>query len=193
MDGCGDSHHAARLCSPPSRRIIAGGSTLDALMVGGVGHPIHGENRMIQLVSLLATVSMLAAPAAPDDKASLQGVWIAQSVENEGKPSSAENVRLMRMRFAFRDDKLLFAVNLDGVFEDSAAIGSTPRNLQSIWISRQRNRTKERTVLGIYVIEGDELKVCLRNGRSHGGRPTEFSTKADSGLILVVFKRAKTK
>jgi hypothetical protein len=39
--------------------------------------------------------------------------------------------------------------------------------------------------------KGDELKLCLRHGGSSDGRPTEFSTKPDSQLILMVLKRAK--
>ena len=46
-------------------------------------------------------------------------------------------------------------------------------------------------VFVLAIVKGDELKLCLRHGRSSGGRPTEFSTKPDSGLISIVFKRTK--
>lgn len=130
---------------------------------------------------------------AQDDKASLQGVWVAQSLETEGKPDSGTDTRQMRMRFAFKGDKLLFAVNLDLIVEKqwSYRIDATksPKHLD---ITPDKPIQGE-TTLGIYELKGDELKVCLRCGRTQSGRPTDFSTNADSGLILIVFKRAKAK
>lgn len=129
--------------------------------------------------------------AAQDDKASLQGVWVAQSLETEGKPDSGTDTRLMRMRFGFKGDKLIFAVNLDLIVERqfSYRIDAT-KSPKQIDITPTKPIQGE-TLLGVYALQGDELKVCLRYGRTHGGRPTEFSTKADSGLILMLFKRAK--
>jgi uncharacterized protein (TIGR03067 family) len=48
---------------------------------------------------------------------------------------------------------------------------------------------KEETVVGIYTLDGDELKICfLKSGTK---RPTEFATAVGSGLTLVTCKRAK--
>ncbi len=44
------------------------------------------------------------------------------------------------------------------------------------------------TIRGIYVLEGDTLTVCDR-GEDNGGRPTEFRTEPNSGLVLFVYKR----
>ena len=145
---------------------------------------------MIQLVSLLAAVSLLAGPAAPDDKASLQGVWVAQSLESEGKPDSGAKV--MQMGFVFKGDKLRFWANHDHSVEKqfSYRVDATKSPMHLDITSDKPNQGE--TTLGIYAIQGDELKVCLRCDRNKGGHPTEFSTKPDSGLILLVFKRAKT-
>jgi uncharacterized protein (TIGR03067 family) len=50
---------------------------------------------------------------------------------------------------------------------------------------------EKKPILGIYEVTGDELKVCLRHASSSEGRPTEFVSKADSKLVLIVFKRQK--
>ena len=62
-------------------------------------------------------------------------------------------------------------------------------------VTRKTGKESHQTkpVLGIYEVNGDELKICLRHGLSAGGRPSEFSSKPDTSLILIVFKRAKAK
>ena len=52
-----------------------------------------------------------------------------------------------------------------------------------------REKTKGKTTLSIYEIEGDTLKICsVEPGKD---RPTEFSSKPGSGHFLRVFKREK--
>jgi uncharacterized protein (TIGR03067 family) len=135
---------------------------------------------------LLACVTG-AGPVAADDKASLQGVWIAESMEVDGKPAPAEVIK--RMRFTFKGDKLLVKGNFNDDREEQCSyeIDATksPKHLDFT------PPKEKKPILGIYEVKGDELKLCLRHGSSSDGRPTEFSTKPDSNLILMVFKRAK--
>src|SRR5262249_40694117 len=49
---------------------------------------------------------------------------------------------------------------------------------------------KGKTFRGIYAVEGDSYKIC-RPVKPDQARPTEFGTKADSGLMLTVWKRQK--
>jgi len=43
-------------------------------------------------------------------------------------------------------------------------------------------------VKGIYLLDGDTLKLCAR-GKPGGDRPTEFKSEGGSSIGLVVFKR----
>ena len=150
------------------------------------------QSKLLSLLffAFLLTFVAGAGPAAPDDKTSLQGVWIAKSMEADGKPTPAEAGK--RMRFTFKGDKLLVTGNLN---DDSAEQCSyeidASKSPKHLTLTPPKESHQNTRVLGIYEVKGEELKLCLRRGRSSAGRPTEFSTKPDSALILVVFKRAK--
>ena len=46
-----------------------------------------------------------------------------------------------------------------------------------------------KTNSGIYLLDGDNLKTCFAYAKK--GRPSEFATKANSDLALIVLKRAR--
>jgi uncharacterized protein (TIGR03067 family) len=124
---------------------------------------------------------------AADDKDSLQGVWVAQSMEADGNAAPAEAVK--RMRFTFKGDKLLVKGNYDDDREDECTYKVDPR--QSPKHLDFTPVKEKKPIRGIYEVKGDELKVCLRHADSSEGRPTEFATKAGSRLVLIVFKKQK--
>jgi uncharacterized protein (TIGR03067 family) len=140
------------------------------------------------VVSCLVATSPAAVKAADDAKTALQGVWNAQSMEVDGKPASAETVK--HMRFTFKDDKLLMRGNVkdDSETECTYTVDPKPSPKHMDIVAPGQARP----ILAIYELKGDELKICLRHARSTAGRPTEFATKANSLLILIVFKKQKS-
>ena len=48
-----------------------------------------------------------------------------------------------------------------------------------------------KTWLGIYLLEGDGLKICDNADDPGKGRPAAFATEPGSGRVLVNFKRAE--
>jgi uncharacterized protein (TIGR03067 family) len=132
---------------------------------------------------LASAASMSRADDA--DKDELQGVWIATSLEINGKPASAKEVE--RTRFTFKGEKLLVRGARDEDKEEKGAFKTDPKKLP-----RHLDITLNgKTLHGIYEIKGDELKVCFENGGKAENRPTKFATNKENEEVLIVFKRQK--
>jgi uncharacterized protein (TIGR03067 family) len=137
-------------------------------------------------------------PARPavgqDDAKAIQGVWVAASMEANGKPAPAEAVKVMR--FTFKADTLLIRGNFRDEREEEFTFkldaASSPKHLDIIPADKDKEKGQV-TILGIYELKGDDLKVCIRHAKSDKGRPAEFATTPDSELVLVVFKREPAK
>jgi uncharacterized protein (TIGR03067 family) len=141
-------------------------------------------------LALLLTAACLATalaprPAAGADKDDLQGVWVATSIEVNGKPAPAGEVK--HTRFTFKGDKLLIRGAKDDGREVECAckIGADkmPKQIDIV--------AKDKTLAGIYEVKGDELKVCFENGGKPENRPKKFATNREEELVLIVFKRQK--
>lgn len=139
------------------------------------------------VVPCLVIVLHPTTRAGDDSKDALQGVWVAQSMETDGKPAPAEAIK--RMRFTFKGDKLFMRGNFADDREAECAYKVDARQApKHLDVTPPK---EDKAVLGIYDLKGDELKVCLRHASSSDGRPTEFATKADSKLVLIVFKKQR--
>lgn len=115
--------------------------------------------RTILVFAGLALALPTSRAADDDPKAALQGIWVAQTIEEEGKSAPARG--FSHLQFTFKKDKLF---------------------------TRGFN-CEEKPVLAIYEVKGDELKVWLRNQPSNDGRPSEFARKPATRLVLIVFKK----
>ncbi len=146
------------------------------------------ESRHLVLLAFvfILPVVMAAGPAA-DDKTALEGVWNAQSMEANGKPAPPEAVK--RTRFTFKGDKLLVRGNYDDDREEECSYQTdTTKSPKQLDFTPPKEK---KPLLGIYELKDDELKLCIRHASSSEGRPDKFSTKPESKLILIVFKKAK--
>ena len=127
----------------------------------------------------------------------LQGTWNIDTMEWGAKSLPKE---LMKgYSFVFAGDKLTWegaigmqskggnVTAIDGAFPCDFKIdpGKEPKQIDITLHLKQGDRT----VLGIYEIKGDTLKVCyfhLNNGR----RPLDFSTKGGQSIGFIVLNRA---
>jgi len=146
------------------------------------------SNALLPLISASLLIFLTeAGRTAAADNDSLEGVWVATDMTADGKPAPADAVK--RMRFTFKADKLLVRGNFDNDVEEECGYridaAKSPKQLDI-----QPPKEKQ-PILAIYDLKGDQLQLCLRHGGSSGGRPTEFASKPDSGLVLLVFKRSK--
>lgn len=155
-------------------------------------HPSMAKgNTMTRLVSLLTLTLGLGGfgdrlvEAADNPEEALQGVWVAQSMEADGKAAPADVVK--QMRFTFRQDKLLIRGNFSDDREEECSYKLDPaRSPRHLDILPPR---EEKPVLAIYELQGDQLKVCLRHNGAAAGRPRDFQSLPNSQVVLIVFKR----
>jgi uncharacterized protein (TIGR03067 family) len=142
------------------------------------------------MLTALIVSSFLASPAPPhafadDAKKALQGVWVARSMEADGRSAPPKVVE--KMRYTFKGDKLFIRGNFANDREEETTYeidaDKSPKHFQFT------PPKAPKPILGIYELKGNELKICLRHGRSSEGRPTEFVSKPDSALILIVLKK----
>ncbi len=131
-------------------------------------------------ISLPTGLAADAKPASP-----LLGVWQAESLQFDGNAAPDEAAK--KMRFTFKEDKLLIRGNFEDAREDvcdyKVDATTTPKQLDFT------PPDKKKPVLGIYEVQGDTLKICLRHQESQAGRPTEFVSKPESQTILIVLKK----
>jgi uncharacterized protein (TIGR03067 family) len=107
----------------------------------------------------------------------LQGFWIIEFAEQDGKPSDKlkGKVRIQGNTINFGADEKTFTL-------DASA---NPKRIDLIYPKSTQNG------LGIYRFdgEGDRLILCIWDGKD---RPTEFSTKGGENRKMMTLKRAPT-
>ena len=96
-------------------------------------------------------------------------------------------IGMTKVREGIRATYLIFQGPCDFKIDPS----KTPKEID---ITLHLKGGRDVTVLGIYEIKGDALKVCYYTSRAGGGRrPTEFSSKDDRQSCLITLTRAQDK
>ena len=132
------------------------------------------------LLPLVLFVSAAAVGADGDDK--LDGKWIILSTERDGKADES-------MKDAVREhkgDKYLMSTKNGKSFEGKMKVDAKAKTID---ITPAGGTYKDKTLLGIYEIDGDTLKIAFAEPGKD--RPKEFASKPGSGVVLAIHKRAK--
>jgi RNA polymerase sigma factor (sigma-70 family) len=122
-------------------------------------------------------------PKVDLDVKNIQGTWAVVSAEQDGKEAPAEAIKDFAVLITA--DKIAFSPN--GENRQASYKLDPKKDPKVIEMTPLDGPAKGKTLHGLYALEGDRLKLCLQNGP--GKEPTEFATKADSGLRLLVLKR----
>jgi uncharacterized protein (TIGR03067 family) len=119
------------------------------------------------------------ALAADPDLPAFQGKWTVESFEYNGTP-----VEIMKEGTReIKEDKYTLTPKSGEAINGVIKLDSSKKPKQ---IDLEVNG---RTLKGIYEIDGDALKLAYTlNGDE---RPTELVSKPDTGVVLVIHKRAK--
>lgn len=127
-------------------------------------------------------------PALKKELAPFQGSWQIESVEENGKKVDAEEFKGRTLVFA--SDHVL--VRGPGKFMQMAVLKlGFAKKPKTINVTIVQGEDRGTTMLGIYTIEADTLKLCLDPDGEE--RPKVFAAPADSKRKLMICKRSRAK
>ena len=148
---------------------------------------------VLAIVAVFAGVRLQPADGAAKEEAvakelqAFKGTWRLSSKEEDGKKFSEEEIKDVILT---NDGSDKYSVRRgDTVIAEATAQLDPAKKPKAIDVRFTKGERKGKTILGIYEIEGDTFRVCV--ARPGDERPAEFSAKAGSGRILIVYKREK--
>jgi uncharacterized protein (TIGR03067 family) len=131
-----------------------------------------------------------ADPPKPDaaklERQKLQGTWTIVSHDSNGKKVEAKVISGWNLTVA--GDRMTTRDGLDILDESTFRLdpGARPK---AIDLAFTAGPDKDKSVKGIYKLEGNELTICVAEPGKD--RPTALVSKEGSGHLLFVFKRVK--
>jgi uncharacterized protein (TIGR03067 family) len=137
------------------------------------------------LLSLVLSAGALRGDDAEKDLDQLQGAWDVTAMEAEGKPVPLEAMKEIVM---FKGEVMV--VNGPGFKATEHRIKLDPAQKPKTLDATPTSDGKGRLSLGIYQLNGDEMKLCLPIGL-RTERPTEFKSAEGSNLVVMTLKRSK--
>jgi|tagenome__1003787_1003787.scaffolds.fasta_scaffold19839215_2 uncharacterized protein (TIGR03067 family) len=129
-----------------------------------------------------------AAGAAQKDLAQLEGEWQLVSGVADGFQIPAEMAR--NFKRVCKDGEVTVTNGEQLVMRAKITVDPT-KTPKTIDFQIVDGPTKGKTQLGIYELNGDELKSCF--AAPDGARPTEFASKAGDRFTSTVWKRKPAK
>ncbi|MEO2090400.1 MAG: TIGR03067 domain-containing protein [Gemmataceae bacterium] len=136
---------------------------------------------------LTAGVLLLAVAAgvAEDKKSPLDGKWAIESVSRDGKadPNYAGGSR------THENGKYVMTMAEGKGPAVSEGTFTVDADKKTIDMNATRGRYKDKTLLGIYKLDGDTLTIAFAEPGKD--RPKEFTSKEGNGVVVAVMKKAK--
>jgi uncharacterized protein (TIGR03067 family) len=138
------------------------------------------------LMSVSAGALMVAAITHDTDATQLNGTWVLVRGEQDGKPLPEDAIQGIKM--VIDGDKYTLIVGGERMV--STLHLDPTKKPKSIDAKATGGPYKDKTLLGIYRIEGDEFTVCFAAPGKE--RPKDFTTKSGTGTFVHVWKRHKS-
>lgn len=136
-------------------------------------------------LTLVFAVAQTATSDAPKDGDAIQGTWRASAAELGGKPFP-EEVR-KSIKLTLKDGKYTVTV---GKNPDQGDVKLDPSaKPKTMDVTGTEGPNKGKTILAIYELDGDALKVCY--DLSGKARPAAFKSAEGTQQFLVTYKREK--
>ena len=139
---------------------------------------------LVVLLALLLTAT--ASQAAEDKKAEkdedkIVGAWVMVSGERGGEKAPDKLVKSFRLTYA-AGGKVTVRSKQDKEEEGTFKLDASKKPAQIDL------KVGDKSLEGIYTLEGDNLKLCLAEA---GERPTEFKSADGSKTMLMILRREK--
>jgi uncharacterized protein (TIGR03067 family) len=142
---------------------------------------------------VLLTATAFADEDRPDpreeearkDLQEMQGTWKLESLEDSKKGAKVD----VKKRTLFFGGELCLLRDGDKVLQIGVARLVTSKSPRRIDVVVRKGLHQDSTMLGIYEVKDDTLKVCF--DPEGEGRPSTFETKADTSRFVAVYKRVK--
>jgi uncharacterized protein (TIGR03067 family) len=137
------------------------------------------------VVAVVVAVVAAAAATAADEKKPLEGKWTVESVTRDGKPDDG----LKGATRVHQGDK--YTVTPAEGSKAMAVVGTftIDPTTKSIDMKPTSGRYKDKTLLGIYKLDGDKLTVAFAEPGKD--RPKDFEVKEGTGVTVAVHKKVK--
>lgn len=144
-----------------------------------------GEPMTVQFKNIRMKTLSSDAGSAADETKKLQGVWEIASGEVNGGPMPPDDTAGVTLTIA--GDKYTV---VKGDFNDHGSFSvdgsKTPKQMD---VRPETGSGAGRTMLAIYEAGPDSFRVCYATEGSE--RPKAFTTEADSGRVVIAYKRKK--
>src|SRR5260370_31254951 len=118
---------------------------------------------------------LIAADAPNDDAKKLEGTWVLTAGENDGKKMSDD--ALKGAKLTIEGDKHTVKVG-DATYKGTHKLDPTKKP-KTIDITDTDGPFKDKTVLAIYELDGDDFKICY--SQPGKDRPKDFHAKEGTG------------
>ena len=140
-------------------------------------------------LAVLAIGLLMGADDKKKDLDKLQGTWAAATLEYNGEKVLGDLIK--ELKVVVEGDTMTIKSEAPEVEKYGKATlkidpATTPKVMD---VSITKGDEKGTKFEGIYQVDGDEWKLCLKPFGKE--RPTKFESKADSGDVLIIFRRDK--
>jgi uncharacterized protein (TIGR03067 family) len=146
---------------------------------------------MLRCMMLTITLVLAAQGAGDDpnkkDLDAMQGVWKVVELSEKGTKLAAKETDPVDI--VILGTKM--AVNDDGKFREEITLKlDAKQTTKAVDFHYTKGPNLGKVEVGIYVLDGDTLKICI-NEKKDGARPTEFTSTKENEFSLVVLKKVK--
>ncbi|HMF15459.1 MAG TPA: TIGR03067 domain-containing protein [Gemmataceae bacterium] len=148
--------------------------------------------RILTVVVLLAGIATWAGADDGDKKEAVQremkkfeGTWVMTSGENDGKPVAADVVK--KSRLVIQGNRHTVKIG-DDTYVGTHVLDPT-KSPKTIDVKDTEGPFKGKTLKGIYELTDEAFRICIAPPEKD--RPTEFTTKSGTGMLLHEWKKQK--